>query len=84
MKERILEVVSKRRGLMGLELPDLIGETVEVNAGMIRVFYTEQKSGRRKVKGTRVCAVCSTKLADEVIEGGDRHDLPNGLSVIFE
>ena len=84
MKEQILEIVGKRRGLMGLELPDLIGETVEVNAGMIRVFYTEQKRGRRKVKGTRVCAVCSTEVADEVIEGGERHDLENGLSVIFE
>ena len=84
MKERILEIVGKRRGLMGLELPDLIGETVEVNAGMIRVFYTEQKRGRRKVKGTKACIVCSTKVADEVIEGGERHDLENGLTVIFE
>lgn len=84
MKERILETVGKRRGLMGMELSDLIGETVEVNAGMIKVFYTEQKRGRRKVKGNKVCAVCSTKVADEAIEGGDRHDLPNGLTVIFE
>ena len=84
MKERILETVGKRMGLMGMELPDLIGETVEVNAGMIKVFYTEQKRGRRKVKGNKVCAVCSTKVANEVIEGGDRHDLENGLTVIFE
>jgi hypothetical protein len=84
MKERILETVGKRRGLMGLELPDLIGEMVEVNAGMIKVFYTEQKRGRRKVKGTKACIVCSNKVADEVIEGGERHDLENGLSVIFE
>ena len=84
MKERILETVGKRRGLMGMELSDLIGETVEVNAGMIKVFYTEQKRGRRKVKGNKVCTVCSTKIVDEVISGGDRHDLPNGLTVIFE
>jgi hypothetical protein len=84
MKDQILELVGKRKGLMGMELPDLIGETVEVNAGMIKVFYAEQKRGRRKVKGNKVCAVCSTKVADEAIEGGERYDLENGLSVIFE
>ena len=84
MKEQILEIVGKRMGLMGLELPNLIKETTEVNAGMVQVFYEERRRGRGKVKGNKVCAVCSTKIAGEVISSGDRHDLPNGLTVIFE
>jgi hypothetical protein len=84
MKEQILETVGKRMGLMGMELPNLIKETTEVNAGMVQVFYETKKRGRGKVKGNKYCIVCSTKVADEAIEGGDRHDLPNGLTVIFE
>jgi len=84
MKERSLEVVDKRKGLMGMELPNLIKETVTLNAGMVQIFYETKKRGRGKVKGNKVCAVCSTKIADEVIEGGERYDLENGLSVIFE
>ena len=84
MKEQILETVGKRMGLMGMELPNLIKESVSVNAGMIQVYYEVKKRGRGKVKGNQVCVVCSTKVADEVIEGGDRHDLPNGLTVVVE
>ena len=84
MKDQILEIVGKRQGLMGMELPDLIKETVSVNAGMVQLYYEEKRRGRGKLKGNQVLAVCSTKVADEVIEGGERHDLENGLSVIFE
>ena len=84
MKEQILETVGKRMGLMGMELPNLIKESVDLNAGMVQVFYETKKRGRGKVKGNKVCVVCSTKIVDEVISGGDRHDLPNGLTVVFE
>ena len=84
MKEQILETVGKRIGLMGMELPNLIKESVDLNAGMVQVFYETKKRGRGKVKGNKVCVVCSTKIVDEVISGGERHDLENGLSVIFE
>lgn len=84
MKEQILETVGKRQGLMGMEIEGLSKETVSLMSGMLLAFYEKKKRGRGFIRGNRVCVVCSTKIVDEVISGGDRHDLPNGLTVIFE
>lgn len=82
----IIDAVNRSYGLFGMKVKGYVDEMIELNAGMVKVFYHEKKQGRKVVKGQRAFIVCSTQIVDKISKYNpdNRVDLSNGLTLIIE